>query len=243
MKRVLLAMILVMLLILSACGAKTEQGSAVNADGAARSIQPSENETYSEAGNDYTVKGDFRVYHDIGSKSIISVTTHLDFSTPFPDLESLVSHSDDVIEFRVDEIKYAFLEGSGYTICDVTVTKAFTGELMTGDRISLLQYGGIFTIDEEIGYWDDDEKFSHLTEEEKQNTLIVSNVLVGVDYHVGDIFVGFIVRDDFLEGSYCTLNCGEGVFVYQDDKTLTRYCKDIYEQNEIKYSDLLNIQK
>ena len=67
--------------------------------------------------------------------------------------------------------------------------------------------------------------------------------LVGVDYHVGDIFVGFIVRDDFLEGSYCTLNCGEGVFVYQDDKTLTRYCKDIYEQNEIKYSDLLNIQK
>ena len=238
MKKIVLIMILFTLFALSACSTGSEQNDASRMDLQGDSGSKEEN----SAGKDFTVKGDFKEYQDIESKNIISVTSHLDFSAAFPDMDSLVSHSDEIIEFKVDNIRYTFLRGSGYTVCDVTVTKSFAGKLKAGDRISLLQYGGIFTIEEETNYWHDEDRFRHLTEAEQQNSLIISKATAGVDYHKGDIFVAFIAKDDFLKGSYSTLNYGEGVFVYQDKETLTRYYGDDYVNNEIKYSDLPALQ-
>lgn len=200
-------------------------------------------DTEKSKGTDYTVRGDFKEYTNIESKNIIQVSANLDFSRGFPDLDSLVSSSDAIIECVVDEVKYTFIEGSCYTVPNVTVTESFKGNLNIGDRISILQYGGYFTIEEETDYWHDEDKFSNLNEEERKNSLIYSHADVGVDYHVGDVFVMFVSTEDFLEGSYCTLKYGEGVFVYQNDEILTRYCGNKGYQNEIKYSDLLAIKE
>lgn len=213
-------------------------------------IEPSQIESSEEEssdmqiGTDYTVKGDFKEYSEseIAQKNLIIVSSYLNFAYGVPDLAALVSSSSEVIEFTVDEVKYAFLSGSGYTVCNVTVTKSFSGNLRQGDKISILQYGGYFTIEEETGYWQDEERFSGMTEEERDNSLIKSHADSGVDYHVGDVFVAFIGRDDgFYEGAYFSVNMGEGVFAWRDPETLVRCCGENYEQNELKISDLLAI--
>ena len=194
-------------------------------------------------GNDYTIKDDLKHYDDIESKKIIEVKTNLNFSHSLSSIEKMISLADNVIEFVVEDLNYRFIEGTGYTIYNIKITKVFAGSLKEGDKISLLQYGGIFTIEDETNYWHDEIKFSNLTEEEKNNTLIVSRAEECVDYHKGDNFVAFISKEDLIDGAYSTLNCGEGVFYYQDKDKLVRYSKKNYKNNEITYDKLVDITK
>ena len=258
MKRSVVFVFLMMVFLLSACSAQGEQ-TLISSEAASQEEQsnaalsetePSQTESSEEessgmpVGTDYTVKGDFKEYSDseIAQKNIILVNSYLNFAYGVPDLAALVSSSSEAVEFTVDEIKYAFLNGSGYTVCNVTVTRSFSGNLREGDKISILQYGGYFSIEEETEYWQDEERFSGMTEEERENSLIKSHTDAGVDYHVGDVFVAFIGRDDgFYEGAYFSVNMGEGVFTFSDPETLVRCCGENYEQNELRISDLLTI--
>jgi len=191
---------------------------------------------------DLTVELNCVDYTQSQLNNTILVAADCSFAYGVPSLDALTTHCESAINCTVDDIRYTVLEGTPYTVYDVVINDVYIGDLNIGDRISLVQYGGYMTVQDEIDYYKDDVRFSKMTDEEKSTTLIEKRSTTAADLSIGDNFVTFIAKESLIENAYYTLNEGESVFLFQDDETLIRYTQN-YKQNELLLNDLIALKK
>ena len=194
------------------------------------------------AGSDLTVKCNCIDYTHEQLNNTVLVSAECSFAYSVPTLDSLYSHAESIINCTVCDVRYTVLEGTPYTIYDVIVNEVYHGVLNVGDKISILQYGGYMTVQDEIDYYKNDVRFNGMTDEEKQNILIEKRSTTGANLMEGDSFVTFIAKEDILEGAYYTINEGESIFLFHDADTLIRYTSN-YENNKISLSDIISMNK
>ncbi|MCD7810352.1 MAG: hypothetical protein LUG91_00650 [Ruminococcus sp.] len=241
-KIIIYSAIAVLSVSLFGCSAKESSKIADNAVLESNTDEAETQNVNASTGIDYTVICDCVDYTPEQLSNTISVSAECSFAYSVSTLESLVEHSDDAIKFTVYDIRYTVIEGTPYTIYDVLIEESYTGYFNQGDEISLLQYGGYMTIQDEIDYYQDDYRFADMTDKEKNDTLIEKRSTSAVDMQLGDNYVAFIAEEDVLEGAYYTLNEGEGIFEFENESTLVR-CTGNYTENEMELETLNSIDK
>lgn len=87
-------------------------------------------------------------------------------------LSDMQEKADEIVEGEIIAVEHLAISGDAWTKVDVKITGGVKGKLKSGDKISVYQSGGYVPLTEHIKAYDDAFRYSHLSEEEIENTVI-----------------------------------------------------------------------
>ncbi len=112
--------------------------------------------------------------YNIDGMEIMEVTSDCADRLYGPSLDNLIKYSSEVVRGITRTVSFATIEGMAWTKIDLEITESLSGVLTEGDLISIYMLGGYIPLSEHIKYFNDEFRFSDLTKEQINNTMIHS---------------------------------------------------------------------
>lgn len=112
--------------------------------------------------------------YNIDGMEVMEVTSDCADRLYTPSLDNMIKYSTEVIRGITRNVSFDAIEGMAWTKIDIEITESLYGDLKEGDLISIYLLGGYIPLSEHIKYFNDEFRFSDLTKEQINNTMIHS---------------------------------------------------------------------
>ncbi len=177
-----------------------------------------------------------------GYEKVGEVGSTADFARIYYRVPDLYEDSTDILRGTVKSTENFDETGVGQTLYQFEITKTYKGDLKPGQTISILARGGYLRVSKMIEVFDNEFRFSDLTEEQKQNG-VYEDFFMGIPIpKVGEEYVLFLAstKDDpqppFPPGIYGEIGTFQARFVKREDGTFSRHIPP-YEPEFFRDSD------
>ncbi len=165
-----------------------------------------------------------------GYEKVGAVGSAPSFARIYYRVSELYEDSTDILHGTVKSTENFDETGVGNTLYQFEITKTYKGDLQPGQTISVMTSGGYVRVSKMIEVFDNEFRFSDLTEAQKQNG-VYEDFFMGVPIpEAGEEYVLFLAstKDDdpqppFPSGIYVEKGTFQARFVKREDGTFSRH--------------------
>ena len=148
------------------------------------------------------------------------------------DLKAIFDDSEEIIRGTVKNINYTSFDGIAWTKVDILVSESYKGNLKTGDLVSVFMIGGYIRLKDHIDYHNDKFRFSKLSENEINNT-VIKEINNGMPFQtVGGDFIYCLVTTPVFsplpKGSYERLSPAGELYIDSNGN----FIQDYYDEGK-----------
>ncbi|MDI6619849.1 MAG: hypothetical protein QME45_14555 [Clostridiales bacterium] len=145
------------------------------------------------------------------------------FATSCATFEGLYKNSTQIVRCDIQNVGFTVKNGMPYTKLDVKVTDSLKGDLHIDDIITIIQYGGYMTIQDEIEAFNNEVHFAGMTKEERENTIIEKKITKEAYPKAGESYVYFLSLNNKFSGAYVPVNDYECRYKLNSKGRFVRY--------------------
>ena len=187
-----------------------------------QSYSTAQTDAFAIKGTDYTIEVNSYSF-DKKPTPYMFVESESSFAFPARTLSELDKHMTDVFEGRIIRIEYLSIYGNPYMKLDIEVGASLKGNLVEGDAVSVVLYGGYISIADIVKVHDTGFRFKEVPESEWATTFFWADPEYAETPTIGTRYVFFTCPSgDFLPGAYSPMNRGMGVFKQTNNGTYAR---------------------
>lgn len=236
----LLTMVLIGLLLVG-CGTKQTAGIS-DTDNFSESIKQSFNNSNSNNADYNTATRDISAIlrkvniNDYEKTEDVISSNDYDISS---DLNVMEKNSDEVVEGTIKEVTYVVIDGDGWTKVDLDINTSIKGNLRAGDMVSVYQLGGYVPLADHIKFYDDAFRYSDLSDNEINNTVLKETVDGEQLPKVGEKAIYFLEKfsnNSILDGQFGRTRGQSSELKYSENGKYIYY----RDENETKREVSLN---
>lgn len=146
------------------------------------------------------------------ANKIIEVNSELSFKTRCQTFEEIYDNSQYIIKGTVNRSYFTVFEGMPFNVVDICVDDSVKGKIKNNSIITVLFYGGYITVEQEVLYYNDEDKFSDVERGQRKNTYIKEKLTNSDFASKGDEYVLCLMDNKLKDETYVAVNEFETIF-------------------------------
>lgn len=163
------------------------------------------------------------------------------FMRPYLTFEQLNEGSQEIIECTIKNVEFFIENGIPYHKIDVEVNDILKGDLKVGDLVSIIQFGGYMTLQDEVDAFDNEFRFPDTTKEQRENIIIQKKITPEPYPEVNEKFVFYLVKDNVYKNAYTSLNDYQGRYKDNKQSKYERFVPDSERDSTYNVKNLDNV--